>query len=665
MVVQGGVGIGGNLYTGGNVIVKNTTASTDISYGALVVQGGVGIGGNLYTGGNVIVKNTTASTDISYGALVVQGGVGIGGNIFTAGNVIVKNTTASTDVYSGAMIVQGGIGIFGNVNVGGDMHTNGNCTLQGGTDSIDMNTGTLVVNGGIGVSGNINANVVYATSSQVNNMSVYGTVNASYGVLNTINVNSYINSGLIQYYPFDNNFNNYATGFSILDLSYSDTPPTLYNSSVGNNAQVVLIPTIAKYSNIVDNIALQSYMTFENTLGTMQPPQFDSTAVALFFTNVQYLYNSTQFIIPTSFSICFWITLLGYYAVSNVSIINISTIAGQNPQISLDIDADGFLYNNLGQKLTYQMLSSGWQHVAWIYNQGISKIFINGSIADISNAAFQYGSTSLTCPIGTFMIGNNQGQEYMSGYQFEMQHYRLYNRAISDSDVLNLYNNTGIYYKQVMIPSQSVGVVAGDFGVVGNTIVGGSLGVGINNPQCAVDICGNINVRGSLSTTTSPVLTYTSLPTLTPNQVGYIANGIMTNSNVVNKTVNNLSRISVPMGVWMFNAQGVFQATSSGDLGIKTAILSLYDSSLVVQPNNLAVKRTPIFAFSEMYYPTKVIDVNVDNSLCYYSTNITQVLPLSEITNTIYLNSLFDVSGTSPTVVCDISSSYFTATRLA
>ena len=51
MIVSGGVGIGGNLYTNGNVVIQSTTASTNPSTGALVVSGGIGIGGPTYIWG--------------------------------------------------------------------------------------------------------------------------------------------------------------------------------------------------------------------------------------------------------------------------------------------------------------------------------------------------------------------------------------------------------------------------------------------------------------------------------------------------------------------------------------------------------------------------------------------------------------------------------------
>jgi hypothetical protein len=65
----------------GNVNVNKTTASTDATSGALVVDGGVGIGGNLYVSSQARVLDTTASTQYDNGALVVSGGIGVNGNV--------------------------------------------------------------------------------------------------------------------------------------------------------------------------------------------------------------------------------------------------------------------------------------------------------------------------------------------------------------------------------------------------------------------------------------------------------------------------------------------------------------------------------------------------------------------------------------------------------
>jgi hypothetical protein len=117
--------------TNSNLVVVATTTSTSTTTGALVVGGGVGIAGALFTGGiidatgNIVADSGVASTSSTTGALIVNGGAGVSGNLFAAGNVILGSgttsnvvanaTTVSTSTTTGALVVRGGAGVAGNV----------------------------------------------------------------------------------------------------------------------------------------------------------------------------------------------------------------------------------------------------------------------------------------------------------------------------------------------------------------------------------------------------------------------------------------------------------------------------------------------------------------------------------------------------------------------
>ena len=194
IVVSGGVGVSGNINTGGYVKLLNTDP-----YNALSVSGGVYLGGNLRTSGDIsgenlnINNNITANgnsfvsgqsfinvvnsvngsypyrtllsmTDFSYnvtfysttdayssssGAVTVMGGAGIRGNVFVGGNTLILSNTPSNGTNSGSLQVVGGAGISGNVFVGG------NTIILGNTNSNSTNSGALQVVGGAGISGNV------------------------------------------------------------------------------------------------------------------------------------------------------------------------------------------------------------------------------------------------------------------------------------------------------------------------------------------------------------------------------------------------------------------------------------------------------------------------------------------------------------------------------
>lgn len=76
--------------------VTNTTGSTSKDTGALIVEGGVGIEENLYTGGFIRVINTTQSTSKDTGSLVVEGGIGIEKDLFVGGKISVTSIISST-----------------------------------------------------------------------------------------------------------------------------------------------------------------------------------------------------------------------------------------------------------------------------------------------------------------------------------------------------------------------------------------------------------------------------------------------------------------------------------------------------------------------------------------------------------------------------------------
>lgn len=131
----------GTIKASGNIVAASGTASTNTTSGALVVTGGAGIAGAIYSGstliaaGNIVAAATTASGDSSTGALVVKGGLGVAANVnvdgnlwISSGNIRTNASTANIFNFSGATISLGNAttNIFmgvstGNVNIGGNI----------------------------------------------------------------------------------------------------------------------------------------------------------------------------------------------------------------------------------------------------------------------------------------------------------------------------------------------------------------------------------------------------------------------------------------------------------------------------------------------------------------------------------------------------------------
>jgi hypothetical protein len=184
--VVGGVGIGKNLYVGGNEVIfgdievrggdfttDNTTfnlinsIATTVNFagsstaltigtstgyvsirslesassttGALRVAGGVGIGGNLYVGGDFITDQTTYSLINTNAATVNFAGsstaltIGATSGYTNIRNVTtLTNATSATSTSTGALTVRGGVGIGGDLYIGGTGYINNNEIIHAG-----------------------------------------------------------------------------------------------------------------------------------------------------------------------------------------------------------------------------------------------------------------------------------------------------------------------------------------------------------------------------------------------------------------------------------------------------------------------------------------------------------------------------------------------------
>lgn len=131
-----------DLYLTGNIITSSTTQSTSTTSGSIVTAGGIGVGKNMYLGGNLTMTSSTGTLSTSYltvtdntpstspttGSVKITGGVGIQGNIYTAGVVNLKNATQSTSFTTGALLIDGGIGLSGNLYSNGTIVATGAIT---------------------------------------------------------------------------------------------------------------------------------------------------------------------------------------------------------------------------------------------------------------------------------------------------------------------------------------------------------------------------------------------------------------------------------------------------------------------------------------------------------------------------------------------------------
>lgn len=147
---------------GAGIIIYATTQSTGTSDGALVVGGGAGIAGTVYAGSiqNTPIGTSTASsgyfttfraTNVSTGNAVISGGY-----VSALTNAYI--TTSRIDNFSTANAVISGGYITGlaNLAITGVTTSGGNLVAAATTTSTSTTTGALVVMGGAGIAGNVN-----------------------------------------------------------------------------------------------------------------------------------------------------------------------------------------------------------------------------------------------------------------------------------------------------------------------------------------------------------------------------------------------------------------------------------------------------------------------------------------------------------------------------
>lgn len=83
-----------------SVLFNDGVNSSSILTGTIVVSGGVGMSGNQYIGGQLVVTNGTASTGTSTGAVIISGGVGVQGALYVGNALVAQGGTAGIIGYT-------------------------------------------------------------------------------------------------------------------------------------------------------------------------------------------------------------------------------------------------------------------------------------------------------------------------------------------------------------------------------------------------------------------------------------------------------------------------------------------------------------------------------------------------------------------------------------
>jgi hypothetical protein len=202
---SGGLGVGGNIYAGGDIITTKsngvikasgssanaevaaerlTLTPSSVSMVAAVSQPQLAFTSDTagsYTWGRILANSSEIvrvhSANLAAIANVAGAGIAVAGGITSTGNTTISATTASTSTSSGALVVSGGVGVAGAIFAGGNIQSNAvfaanNTTLYLRPSGASVSSGQVIIetSGNITASGDLQftANNTYDVGSSTN-----------------------------------------------------------------------------------------------------------------------------------------------------------------------------------------------------------------------------------------------------------------------------------------------------------------------------------------------------------------------------------------------------------------------------------------------------------------------------------------------------------------
>ncbi len=385
--------------------VYNTSASTNVSTGALIVSGGIGVNGDIYAGTvyanlsgtatnavsstNAIystyttiatsatmsysyqpftVINTQDSVSAATGSLIINGGLGISKNLFTNGTVNIQNNTASTSTATGSLLVSGGVGVQGKV------YAQEFVGLVTGTSSLADKV--LVENNAV----NSNQSLSFTTSSSGYNVvnSVSGLAVNPFTKVITATLSgaatSASNAVLTNDVANATDYLIFSTGPTGANALKTNTSMTLNPSTTTINANCLTATNALNSSNsvlVAETSTATNYITFSN----------GATDANVLKTNANFQVNCSTNVL----------TATGLTATSgSIGSLVIKQLYGQPPSTSQSFNSTGAgTYN-----LNYVFVLSGF------YSVTAGATYTNNSITYTVNRSILIGATLVASGAG-------------------------------------------------------------------------------------------------------------------------------------------------------------------------------------------------------------------------------------------------------------------------
>jgi hypothetical protein len=162
-----------------------------------------------------------------------------------------------------------------------------------------------------------------------------------------------------------------------------------------------------------------------------------------------------------------------------------------------------FFHQDTDKQIDFNFEQNRWYHITGTYAGGGgftgSKIYIDG--VDLGGIKSGSDSVLVLPTTGTITIGDYLYSSIGLG-DGSIANFRLFNRAITSDEVWQLYSYQKEYFGH------------GDLGM---TLKAGRLGIGTSEPRAALDVRGDINVQGTITTFRHPYEPSYTLSTISPD----------------------------------------------------------------------------------------------------------------------------------------------------
>ena len=271
----------------GNTVITSNNTSTSTTTGAFVVQGGVGLAGNIYVGQGAYVTGSLSSANLTVTSSTILR------------DVTSLSVTESTSPANGALTVAGGAGIAKNLNVGGDLdvtgsaYINGRLTVESSNDIVDgPENEALHVDGGARIySSLVVGHQLFIGNSSVDSTSQNSVIDAKLSAefvggskytQIALRADSSMNNGSTDFAAYSDNGSDDA-GWVDMGFTSSTFNDPLYTITKPNDGYVITRPVDGYGGNLV--IATSEAGTYNDIVFGVG--SFDSSAeVARFHGNV-------------------------------------------------------------------------------------------------------------------------------------------------------------------------------------------------------------------------------------------------------------------------------------------------------------------------------------------------------------------------------------------